>query len=200
MNFDRSDFSRIQLSLATALLMIGVGAALVWLSNQQLADATQSHVSANRQLNEFEGKLRQVRAEEDEIKKKSALFSSLQSRGIIGQEKRLDWVELIKDIKESRKLLDIEYEFAPQQTLEQAALPGFSFRSSAMRLHMKLLHEGDLLNFINDLRNQAKAYVRVRNCLINRIPRTETGTTEVALLDAICQLDWYTILPEGQKP
>lgn len=197
MTFDRSDFARIQISLATAIVMIATGAGLVWAADRQLAAATLARMAATQQLAEYEGKLRQVRSEEDEIKKKSALFASLQTRGIIGEEKRLDWVELIKEIKENRKLLDIQYEFAPQQTSERAALPGFSFRSSPMRLQMKLLHEGDLINLINDLRSQAKAYVRVRSCTVTRIPRTESITGEVALLDANCQLDWFTILPEG---
>jgi hypothetical protein len=195
MTFDRSDFARIQVSLATAIIMIAVGAGLAWLADQQLRSAVQAKASASSQLQQYEGKLKQVRAEENEIREKSALYSNLRARGIIGEEQRLDWVELIKSIKETRKLIDVQYEFAPQQALERAALPGFSFRSSAMKLQMKLLHEGDLLNFINDARRQAKAYVRVRSCTVTRIPRSGTAASETALLNADCQLDWITILP-----
>lgn len=195
MTFDRNDFVRIQLSLAAAIAMIAAGLGIAWLANQQVRSAMQTRIGASSQLNEYEGKLRQVRAEENEIKEKSALYSNLRARGVIGEEQRLDWVELIKEIKEQRKLLDVQYEFAPQQTLERAALPGFSFRSSTMKLQMKLLHEGDLLNFINDLRRYAKAYVRVRSCNVTRIPRSATPTGSAALLNAECQLDWITILP-----
>ena len=195
MTFDRSDFSRIQLSLAAAIAMIVAGAGLAWLADQQLRSATQAKASAGSQLQQYEGKLKQVRAEENEIREKSALYNRLRTRGIIGEEQRLDWVELIKGIKESRKLLDVQYEFAPQQALERSALPGFSFRSSSMKLQMKLLHEGDLLNFINDLRREAKAYVRVRNCTVTRTTRSGSPTGETALLNADCQLDWITILP-----
>ena len=64
-----------------------------------------------------------------------------------------------------------------------------------MKLQMKLLHEGDLLNFINDVRREAKAYVRVRNCTVTRTTRSGSPTGETALLNADCQLDWITILP-----
>lgn len=195
MTFDRSDFSRIQLSLAAAIVMILVGAGLVWLAENQVHAAKLAKASAATQLSSFQGKLRQASAEENEIKQKSALYSNLRARGIIGEEQRLDWVELIKDIKESRKLLDLQYEFAPQQALERAVLPGFSFKSSSMKLQMKLLHEGDLLNLINDLRAKAKAYVRVRNCSVTRIPRSAAPAGDAALLSAECQLDWITILP-----
>ena len=155
----------------------------------------QTKITATSQLNEYEGKLKQVRAEEAEIKQKSALYSNLRARGIIGEEQRLAWVELIKEIKESRKLLDMQYEFSPQQALELPALSGFSFKSSPMKLQMKLLHEGDLLNFISDLRKHAKAYVRVRSCNVVRIQRAAAPTGDAALLLADCQLDWITILP-----
>lgn len=195
MTFDRSDFARIQLSLAAAIVMSVVGVAIAWLSNQQVRSATQARISASSQLTEYEGKLKLVRAEENEIKEKSALYSNLRARGIIGEEQRLDWVELIKDIKEHRKLLDVQYEFSPQKTLERAALPGFSFKSSTMKLQMKLLHEEDLLNFINDLRRHAKAYVRVHSCTVTRIARSAIPTGDAALLNADCMLDWITILP-----
>jgi hypothetical protein len=195
MTFDRSDFSRIQISLAAAIAMIAAGVGISWLADQQVRSFAQTKISATSQLNEYEGKLKQVRAEEAEIKQKSALYSNLRARGIIGEEQRLDWVELIKEIKESRKLLDVQYEFSPQQALEASALSGFSFKSSPMKLQMKLLHEGDLLNFINDLRKQAKAYVRVRSCNVVRIQRAAAPAGDAALLLADCQLDWITILP-----
>lgn len=195
MTFDRSDFARIQISLAAAVAMIAAGLGISWLADQQVRSYTQTKIAATGQLNEYEGKLKQVRAEEAEIKQKSALYSNLRARGIIGDEQRLDWVELIKEIKESRKLLDVQYEFSPQQALELPALAGYSFKSSPMKLQMKLLHEGDLLNFIGDLRKHAKAYIRVRSCNVARIQRTAVPAGDAALLLADCQLDWITILP-----
>jgi hypothetical protein len=175
--------------------MIAAGVGISWLADQQVRSYAQTKISATRQLNEYESKLKLVRAEEAEIKQKSALYSNLRARGIIGEEQRLDWVELIKEIKESRKLLDVQYEFSPQQALEAPALSGFSFKSSPMKLQMKLLHEGDLLNFISDLRKHAKAYVRVRSCNVVRIQRAAAPAGDAALLLADCQLDWITILP-----
>ena len=195
MTFDRADFSRIQASLAVALLTIAAGAVLSWFADRQHAAAIRNEAVARAQLNEFEGRLRQVRSEEDEIKQKAALFSNLRARGIIGEEQRLDWVELIKEIRDGRKLIDVQYEFSPQQSLEKGSAGGYAFKISAMRLQMKLLHENDLLNFINDLRSKAKAYVRVRSCNLTRIPRNTAVIGETALLGAECELEWITILP-----
>lgn len=195
MTFDRNDFSRIQWSLLAAVALIAAGAALIVTSERYHRTAVREQAAIKAQLDEFEGKLRQVRAEENEIKQKAALFANLQARGIIGEEQRLDWVELIKEIRDLRKLLDVQYEFSPQQTLDKASAGGYTFKSSAMRLQMKLLHEMDLLNFINDLRLHAKAYVRVRACSVTRVPRTMTTGGDGSQLTAECELEWITILP-----
>jgi hypothetical protein len=195
MTFDRSDFARIQISLLAAIAMLVAGAGLVWLSTKQVDSAARAKAEVGSKLAEFERKLSQVRAEEREIKEKAAVFSNLRARGVIGEEQRLDWVELIKDVRDARKLLDVQYEFAPQQSLDKASVSGYAFKSSAMRLQMKLLHEGDLLNFINDLRAKAKAYVRVRGCNVTRIPRATNVEGDFALLNAECELEWITILP-----
>ena len=137
--------------------MIAAGAALAWFADRQHLASIRAEATARAQLNEFEGKLKQVRSEESEIKQKAALFSNLRARGIIGEEQRLDWVELIKEIRDTRKLIDVQYEFSPQQSLEKGSAGGYAFKSSAMRLQMKLLHENDLLNFVNDLRSKANA-------------------------------------------
>lgn len=195
MKFDRSDFARIRVSLLAAVVMLALGGGFIWLTEKRHRDALQIQKSAQTQLVEFENKLRQVRAEENEIKEKAALFSQLYSRGIIGEEQRLDWVELLRDIRESRKLLDLQYEFAPQQALENAGASSYAFKSSTMRMRLKMLHELDLLNLINDLRAQAKAYVRVRSCNVVRTPRGGIAGGETALLNAECELEWITIQP-----
>jgi hypothetical protein len=56
--------------------------------------------SPSRERSEADGKLKRVRDEESEIKQKSILFNKLQERGMIGEEQRLEWVELLKDIRD----------------------------------------------------------------------------------------------------
>lgn len=198
MNFKRDDFSRIQWSLILAVVLIAAGIALVVFSQDGVKNATRELANASAKKNEYEGKLRQVRTEEAEIRSKAALYSNLSARGIIGEEQRLDWVEEIRDIREKRKMLDLQYEFAPQQSLDKTAVAGYNFYTSTMRVRMKLLHEGDLLNFINDLRVRAKAFIKVKVCNVVRIDRG-TNITDVATLNAECQIDWITIAPAKGK-
>ena len=199
MNFKRDDFSHVRWSLLLAIVLIGTGLVLVLLSQDGVKNATRELASASANKNEYDGKLRQVRTEEAEIRSKAALYSNLSARGIIGEEQRLDWVEEVREIREKRKLLDLQYEFAPQQSLDKTTVAGYNFYTSTMRVRMKLLHEGDLLNFINDLREKAKAYIRVRSCNVTRIERN-ANTNDFATLNAECQIDWITIGQAKGKP
>jgi cell division protein FtsL len=191
MKLTRADLRELRLSLAAALLMIALGATGVHLALASARQARTEQSAAQRQRDEIDGKLRRVRSEEAEIKQKSALFSRLQQRGMIGEEQRLDWVELLKTIRERRRLLDLRYEIAPQRALD--ALPGgaLSFYASAMKIELKLLHEEDLTRLLDDLRQQAGPLIQVKSCKLARLPRAGGGIA--AQLQADCQIDWITL-------
>ena len=196
--FDKDDFRRISLSLAAAVVMIAAGAGIVYASLQfDQMEKKNKAVAQSRQM-ESKNKLSRARDEELEVKQKIARFNDLAQRGILDEEHRLDWIEQIRRIKEARKLIEVQYEIAPQQVLDAATLPGnsgnFVFLSSSMRLRMKLLHEDDLLNFLSDLRGSAHAYLRVRRCDVDRLPRNASDNRGIQpQLGADCDIDWITI-------
>jgi hypothetical protein len=193
MKLGKADFPKIQASLLAVVLAVAIGTASVLLSLQQTKAAKLANNAAAAEHNEFERKLKQVRNEESEIKEKSALFSNLQARGVIGEEQRLDWVELLKDIQDKRRLIGVEFEIAPQRALDSGAVSSFSFYASTMKMQFKPLHEEDVIRLLGDLRSQAKALIQVRSCNVSRLPRgsVEPGGS-VAQLQADCQIDWVT--------
>lgn len=192
MKFGTADFPKIQVSLFVAVLMIAAGAAAVFFSINLTRTAQLAKTAATAERNAFESKLKQVRNEENEIKQKSAQFSNLLARGVIGEEQRLDWVELLKEIRDTRRLLDLQYEISPQRPLDANPGRGFAFYASSMKLQLKLLHEEDLTRLLDDLRRQAKALIQVKSCNVTRLPRSnEQGS--LAMLQADCQIDWVTL-------
>ncbi len=83
MTLDRADFARIRVAIAAAVLMIAAGATLAWFADRRHAASISAEAAVRRQLNEFEGRLKQVRSEETEIKQKAALFSNLRTKAAI---------------------------------------------------------------------------------------------------------------------
>lgn len=183
----------IRWALAAMLLMLAAGAAAVYYANQFHASAIASQASASAARRGAQGKLARARDEEQELRATTARFQELAQRGVIGDERRLDWVEQIRRIRETRKLFDLQYEIAPQQPLDAAAGP-YPFMASPMRLTMQLLHEEDLLGFLDDLTAQAPAYLRTRRCAVDRLPPPAAPPAEATpQLRAECELDWITI-------
>lgn len=194
----KDDFRRIRLSLAAAALMLAAGAAAIFSASQLLKAEKKNHDAAKARRAEIQGQLFRARDEELEIKHKIARFNELTRRGIFGQEQRLDWIEQIRQIKTTRKLLDIQYEITPQLPLDPAILPGssgdFEFFSSSMQFRMQLLHEEDLLYFLDDLRASAQAFLRIRRCDIDRLPKSGgDGRGPSPQLSATCAADWITV-------
>lgn len=196
--FSRDDFRRVGLSLAIALAMLAGGAATVAYSLKLLQAEQKASRAATAQRNEIRGKLSRAREEEQEIRRKIARYNDLAARGIVGDERRLEWVEQIRRIRQARRLLDVQYEIAPQRVLDTSELPGgsgkFDFFASATRLKMDLLHEEDLLNFLADLRATMPAHLQVDSCVVERSAPAGGGERGLAArLKAECAIDFITI-------
>lgn len=193
MKLTGADFPKLQFSLLAAALMVAIGAGAAYLSLKATKAANLDRITAQSERNDFDGKLKQVRREESEIKQKSALFYRLQTRGLVGEEQRLDWVELLKDIRDRRRLIDLQYEIAPQRPLDAKPGSGFAFFASTMTVQLKLLHEEDLIRVLDDLRQQAKALIQVKHCNVQRLPRGGMENSAAANLQAECRIDWVTL-------
>lgn len=193
---------RASLLLACGLLLVGIATAAYsarWLAQEQRklheAEARQRRVQAQ---------LAEARREAAEIDARIALFRALQARGVISAEARLDWVEAVEALRRSIGLPRLEYELLPQRPL---ALPGveaepgaYRFTASTMRLRMDLLHEGDLLQFLDQLPTRVGAILRLRACTLER--PGGNAVPHGAGLSAACTLDWITLQPviDGERP
>lgn len=196
MNLDASDLKKLAPGLVTLIVLAALGAAAVWWTLQGAAKSERDYRLSEARFAEADRRLREVNREEEEIRANSTRYQALVQRGIIGPEQRLSWVELISDIRKSRRLFDIDYEYSPQQTLPGSSSP-FQFHASSMRFRLPLLHEGDLFRFLDDVRLRASAHVQPRECTIERVPGA--GFSNLAPhLNGSCTLNWITILDERQ--
>ncbi len=144
---------------------------------------------------ETRARLARANDDEREIGEKIARYQELIRLGRTQPERRLEWVETLRHIKESRRLLGLDYEISPQKPLDDkaiAAVGGFTFMVSPMKLEMPLLHENDLLGLIADLSAQVQALVSVKTCKIERLPVTPNQANP-ANLKAACDIDWITL-------
>ena len=190
------DLKRLSLPIGACLVLAVVGIGSYFPADNYLKDTKKLRESILAQRSNVRGTLARATEEEREIRANLQQYRALEARGIIGGEKRLDWVDSITAIKSERRLFNIGYTIEPQKPLDY---PGFSaaggagFMASRLKLEMALLHEEDLLHFIDDLARRGKSHVSVRNCNVQRASR-DTGTTTLApRLRAVCNIDLITV-------
>lgn len=196
MNIEARDLRQLQGSILLAALLIGLGVGASLWAGKELQQAEQAAEQASVRHREVTDRLRRVRDEENEIKTKTGTFQTIAARGIIGPEQRLEWVELIGDIRRQRQLIDPEYEFQPQAPLG-SPIGDFQFVGSPMAVRLPLLHEGDLIGFLDDLHARAPALVQPRECSIERQQAQATRGGPPINLVATCELQWITIRRSG---
>lgn len=180
-------------SLTFLLVSLLVAAGLSAWIIQTGEEAERALQQAKAQLADSRNRLARAQDDEREIRARIDRYHELIKRGRTQPERRLDWVEALRNVKEKRRLLGMEYEIAPQRPLDpkQPVTGGYSFLVSPMKLDMLLLHEYDLLGLLADLSAAVPALISTRQCTIERLPAS--SQPQAAQLKANCELDWITL-------
>jgi len=143
--------------------------------------------------------------ERADIERLLPLLKNLQSQGLYGDEKRLEWIERLRGMERRWPGLKLQYAIEAQ-TMQPAAgagpgaggpaaqslAPGatgnarrIELFATHMRLTMTLIHEEDLLRVLDDLAAAQLGRVSVERCEMNRAGG--------AAIKAECTLVWNTL-------
>jgi hypothetical protein len=193
MTFSQKDFTKLQIPLLSMVVMLLIAGLLVWWSMGLAEKSKRENVAANASKNQVDQRLRQVRTEEQELKEKAQIFQQMQNSGMAGEEKRLDWTEMLRNTQREMRLPGMTYEFGAQIPLDTVEGAAFAYFTSPMRLQLRLLHEQDLLNFLNRIQKEASALVLVRSCKLSPLTRSNDARDGLAQLGAECELQWVTV-------
>ena len=198
MKFGASDLKRLRLPLAACVALALAGAACYFAADNYLQETKTVATATSTQRAEVQTRLASANEEEREIKASLQQYQALAARGMVGEEKRLDWIDTITAIKNERRLFNIGYSIEPQKPLDYPGFApggGVNFMVSRVAIEIQLLHEEDLLNFIDDLAKRGRSYLSVRSCDVKRMDRGSSGggTTLAPRLQAACVFDLITI-------
>ena len=202
MIIEPTDLRKLAPSIAGTVIMIAIGVSAIFFASRFGATVRAEKDDAQREFSEADRKLRQIRSEEAQIRSNSNIFSELQKKGIVGDEQRLDWVELIKTTQDQLRLREVRYEIAPQRTLsstQESSESAFTFYASTMNLQMQLLHEEDLLRLLAEIQEHATAIIRIRRCDLARLAESADSNVRNANLQAECVVDWITVHHKEQR-
>ncbi|MDD5331080.1 MAG: hypothetical protein PHX38_13845 [Sulfuricella sp.] len=170
----KRDFPLVRRALATFAISLLLAAILTGASLAVLRSEQDALSRAQAQRNEAGNRRLQAETARRDILAFQPEFIRLRERGLVGEEKRLDWMEQIGRIREERKLLPISYEFSARQDfrIDPSLLPGeLQLRASKLTLHMDLLHELDLLGLLDELKTEG--FYVAQACSIKRTGKEE---------------------------
>lgn len=124
-------------------------------------------------------------------------FSAYKSSGLVGEERRLSWIESLESTNKVIKLPTLTYNLLPQ---EDFVRPGFNsqpsvvIKSSPMELEIGMLHEEDLFALLEGLKRSIKNLFTVDSCEFKRLGSIDQSLdTKRANINTNCVIRWVTI-------
>jgi len=145
--------------------------------------ATREQEALHRQLADHDAAV----AGADELRRALAAY---RQHGMLTTGQPGDWIGVMESAAAARALPAPTCHLLPQPA-DSSRSPGLQHR----RLHMRqiVLHEGDFLGILADIRQNAGAPIRIERCQLTRMAQASLPPPEDGRLLAECEIDFHTI-------
>ena len=183
----------IPLLSAVVFAVLLVAGVLVFDWKQQRH--SQLHTDRSAMQHDYEALLTRRRIVE-RYHRRYQQFSAL---GFVGDERRIDWLEILRQATDDLRLPRLAYVIEPQQ---QALTPveatfasgDVAIRVSTVQLDIGLLHEEDLLHVIDALQTHAPGLIAVDGCTLNWLVQAPDRPGADANINAQCSLRIFSVI------
>ena len=194
-------------ALRTPVIVLGVIAACVagavYFTNGLAAAARADLVRQQGLLRDARTRLQRSGEEKEIIVRYLGAYRQLESRGFVGGEKRINWLDALRQANQQADLFGVDYRIGTQKPYSYLAEfdpAPIQLRESVMQLRFRLLHEDDLIRFLALLRQQNAGFYTVEQCSLR--PLDNRGIIRYQPnLSVECELSWITARVEspGEK-
>lgn len=197
MKLEQNDWKKLQIPLAILGGIVLVVVVCIVFAQQYKVDQEQALLTQQNQLNAARQRYQSSGLEKEIITEFLPQYQALINKGFVGEERRIEWVERLREQHKNHKLFGIKYSIKQQEKYTPAFatnLGGFTLSRSIMQFELDMLHEGDLLQLTESLSGANAAALILRDCEITRL--NEGGALSAQLtanLHAQCELDWLTL-------
>jgi len=176
--------------VATALL-----ATSYWLHDKQVTLFTQTTASQGALHEDYESLVYRRRL----VDRYHRRYDEFYRLGFVGRERRLDWIETLRETKIDLTLPRVSYAIEPQLQViapVESILAGdeIQIHLSRVQLEFGLVHELDLLHFIDELQRKAPGLINVDHCNLTWQAAGEEQLTATANIMAVCSVQIFSLL------
>ena len=185
----------LRTSLLVLLISLAASAAWVYFSKQWADNTRQTLERELIVLNGIRQKSTQADQEKQLIQRYREAYEALQKSGTVGPEQRVNWLDALRNASQAARTLGVDYQLS-QQTASPIKLEtgAYKLQQSTMKLRIKLLHEGDLMNFFQALDAEQPGLYLLQSC---NLARGSSGAFSVRYepkLMAECDLIWLSLI------
>ena len=185
------------LGTAWALLIVSIAAAaaIVVGSNWYLDRDRRESTNSGKRLQEARTRVDSARRERDSLQESAEVFRGLVERGLLQGERRLDLVEMVNSLRARHQLSGLDYEISPQRPLQLAGgrvFPAVEVLASRVRLKLRALHEGDVIDFVEALAASRNGFYPLDRCSMKRVENAAPDSLQPHV-EAECAFEWITL-------
>ena len=184
--------------LAVLALAAIASAGLVTYTRTLIINDQRSLATQEGQLREARTRFQRSGDERELIVRFREPYEVLRNRGLIGPERRINWLDALRASNQQAHLFGAEYQIGTQQAYPFAQdlnAPKLGMAQSVMKLTLRLAHEGELMRFLRLLEGQNVGIFDINQCVLDRAGGDSPGRVQPNL-SAECELAWITINPD----
>lgn len=205
MKLSGADWQALRYPLLTLLAALLLGAVLVFFTRQALNQASAQLARQEQALREARDRLHKSGEEKDKILRYRAAYIDLQQRGFVGEEQRINWVDALRAASLNLKMFGVSYQIEAQKPYSAPLamdISPYRLQQSVMKISLGLLHEEDLMRFMQILTAQQAGIFMLSECSLQRQVSAKAENLKVQPnLQADCSLAWLSISEAaGAKP
>ena len=194
-------------ALRGSVLLVGcaaaIGAAVAGGALRFHAEASHGYDREKDRLDAVRARYRTVDEQRRQIESWLPAYRSLQATGVIGEERRLEWIETLRAAAARVGLPSLRYRIEPRTAHEAA--PGLGAGdhivfSTVVRIETGLVHEGDLERLLRELAAADAGLFHIERCSVRRSGPELLMRPGAINLSAECVLRWITLArSEGRE-
>jgi hypothetical protein len=201
MKLEKQDWRKLQTILIVLATVVVAVLALIVFAQYYGSQQQQAMQSQQNLLNSAKQRYQSSGIEKETITEYLPRYQALINKGFVGEERRLEWVDELRNQHQNHRLFSIKYSIGLQEPYNPSFLSnvgGFVLNRSVMKLDLDMLHEEDILRLTEALSGKDREVFMLRDCEITRLNAGGTFSKQlIANLHAKCELDWLTLREPG---
>ncbi|MCY4285380.1 MAG: hypothetical protein OXC65_08530 [Thiotrichales bacterium] len=191
----RIDWRMLRGPLGLVAGAAAIGTAVATGALQLQAEALRGYDREKNRLETVRARYRTIDEQKRQIETWLPAYRSLRAAGVIGEERRLEWIETLRAAAARVGLPSLRYRIEPRTAHEAGAgldTGGHGAFSTVVHVEVGLLHEGDLERLFRELRSAEAGLFHIERCGIRRSGPDFVMRPGAINLSAECDLRWFT--------